>query len=50
MIRKILEEHEPERRRGKPADCIDLGGLVLSGLFILFILPTVVMIGEGRHE
>ena len=27
-----------------------LGGLVLSGLFILFILPTLVMIAEGRHE
>ena len=27
-----------------------LGGLVLSGLFILFILPAVVMIAEGRHE
>ena len=23
MVRKILEEHEPERRRGKPADFID---------------------------
>ena len=27
-----------------------LGGLVLSGLFILFILPTLVMLAEGRHE
>ena len=27
-----------------------LGGLVLSGLFILFILPALVMIVEGRHE
>ena len=27
-----------------------LGGLVLSGLFILFILPTLVMIAEGRRE
>ena len=27
-----------------------LGGLVLSGLFILFILPALVMIAEGRHE
>ena len=27
-----------------------LGGLVLSSLFILFILPTLVMLAEGRHE
>ena len=27
-----------------------LSGLVLSGLFILFILPTLVMIAEGRRE
>ena len=27
-----------------------LGGLVLSGMFILFILPALVMIAEGRHE
>ena len=27
-----------------------LGGLVLSGMFILFILPTLVMIAEGRRE
>ena len=27
-----------------------LGGLVLSGLFTLFILPTLVMIADGRHE
>ena len=27
-----------------------LGGLVLSGMFILFILPTLVMLAEGRHE
>ena len=27
-----------------------LGGLVLSGLFILFILPALVMIAEGRRE
>ena len=27
-----------------------LGGLVLSGLFILFILPTLVMLAEGRRE
>ncbi|MCY4467454.1 MAG: efflux RND transporter permease subunit [Thiotrichales bacterium] len=27
-----------------------LGGLVLSGVFILFILPTLVMLAEGRHE
>ena len=27
-----------------------LGGLVLSGLFILFILPTLVMIADGRRE
>ena len=27
-----------------------LGGLVFSGLFVLFLLPTLVMIAEGRHE
>ena len=27
-----------------------LGGLVLSSVFILFLLPTLVMIAEGRHE
>ena len=27
-----------------------LGGMVLSSLFILFILPTLVMIADGRHE
>ena len=27
-----------------------LGGLVLSGLFTLFILPALVMIADGRHE
>ena len=27
-----------------------LGGLVLSGLFILFILPALVMLAEGRRE
>ena len=27
-----------------------LGGLVLSGIFILFVLPALVMIAEGRHE
>ena len=27
-----------------------LGGLVMSSLFILFILPTLVMVAEGRHE
>ena len=27
-----------------------LGGLVLSGVFILFILPALVMIAEGRKE
>ena len=27
-----------------------LGGLVLSGVFILLILPALVMIAEGRHE
>ena len=27
-----------------------LGGLVLSGMFILFILPALVMIAEGRRE
>ncbi len=27
-----------------------LGGLILSGLFILFILPTLVMVVEGSHE
>lgn len=27
-----------------------MGGIVLSGAFILFILPTLVMIAEGREE
>lgn len=27
-----------------------LGGLILSSVFILFLLPTLVMIVEGRHE
>ena len=27
-----------------------MGGIVLSGMFILFILPTLVMIAEGRDE
>ena len=27
-----------------------MGGIVLSGVFILFILPTLVMIAEGRDE
>ena len=27
-----------------------MGGVVLSGVFILFILPTLVMIAEGRDE
>ena len=27
-----------------------LGGLVLSSLFILFMLPALVMIADGRHE
>ena len=27
-----------------------IGGVVLSGMFILFILPTLVMVAEGRHE
>ena len=27
-----------------------LGGIVLSGLFILFILPSLVMVAEGRRE
>ena len=27
-----------------------LGGLIFSGLFVLFLLPTLVMIAEGRHE
>ena len=27
-----------------------IGGVVLSGLFILFILPTLVMTVEGRHD
>ena len=27
-----------------------IGGVVLSGVFILFVLPTLVMIAEGRKE
>ncbi len=27
-----------------------LGGLVLAGIFILFLLPAMVMIADGRHE
>ena len=27
-----------------------IGGVVLSGMFILFILPTLVMVAEVRHE
>jgi len=27
-----------------------LGGLIFSGLFVLFLLPTLAMIAEGRHE
>ena len=27
-----------------------LGGLVLAGLFVLFLLPAMVMIADGRHE
>ena len=27
-----------------------MGGIVLSGIFILFVLPALVMIAEGRHE
>ena len=27
-----------------------LGGIIFSGLFVLFLLPTLVMIVEGRHE
>ena len=27
-----------------------VGGLVLSGAFILFILPTLVMMAEGARE
>ena len=27
-----------------------LGGLVLSGVFVLFLLPAMVMIADGRHE
>ena len=27
-----------------------VGGLVLSGAFILFLLPTLVMIAEGASE
>ena len=27
-----------------------LGGLVLAGIFVLFLLPAMVMIADGRHE
>ena len=27
-----------------------LGGLILSGLFVLFLMPSMVMIVEGKHE
>ena len=27
-----------------------LGGLVLAGMFVLFLLPAMVMIADGRHE
>ena len=27
-----------------------LGGLVLAGLFVLFLLPAMVMIADGRRE
>ena len=46
----MLYERSEELRSLVPFVVSMLGGLALSSAFILFVLPTLVMIAEGRRE
>lgn len=46
----LLYERSDELAFMVPMIVSILGGLVLSGMFILFMLPALVMIAEGRNE